>query len=145
MYLISGCLLGYNCKYDGGNNRNEKVAAFCREHDFAVICPESAAKLPQPRDPAEWKDGRLVNRSGKDLTEDFLRGARICMEYAEKTAAEKGQKIEGAILKAKSPSCGSGKIYDGTFSGTLTDGDGCFTTLLKQRGIPVITEKDELF
>lgn len=145
MYLISGCLLGHNCKYDGGNNRNEKILEFCKTHDYIVVCPESAAKLPQPRDPAEWLNGKIMDCSGKDLTDDFFRGARLSVEYAENIALEQGKKIEGAILKAKSPSCGSGKIYDGTFSGTLIDGDGCLTKMLKDKGIPVISEKDELF
>lgn len=140
MYLISGCLLGHNCKYNGGNNRNDEILRFCETHEYVEVCPETAARLPIPREPAERIGTKIINRSGVDLTEDFLRGAHLSLETAKKIAAGKNLPIEGAILKANSPSCGCGQIYDGTFSGTLTDGNGCFAQLLLDRGIPVYTE-----
>jgi uncharacterized protein YbbK (DUF523 family) len=85
----------------------------------------------------------VLNRRGEDVTVNFIRGAEKTLELAEHRAAELGQKIELAILKANSPSCGSGKIYDGTFSGVLVDGDGILAAMLKERGIPVISEKEE--
>lgn len=142
MYIISRCLLGENCKYNGGNNRNESVIAFCRDRDFLTVCPEAEAGLPVPRPPAEYaEDGRITDKEGRDVTETFLAGARKCLD-AVCVAEADGKKIEGAILKANSPSCGSGKIYDGTFSGVLTDGYGCFAGMLKAKGIKVISEKE---
>lgn len=142
MYVISGCLMGHNCKYNGGNNRNEAVLAFAETRPHVIACPETEARLPVPREPAEWKDGRVIDRGGKDITEDFLRGSVISMNKVLKGAEARGEEIEGAILKANSPSCGSGVIYDGTFSGSLVPGDGCFTAMLKERGIRVISEKE---
>ncbi len=144
MYIISACLLGENCKYNGGNNRCQQVIDFCENHSYITVCPESAGKLPCPRPPAEYVGNRVLDKDGKDVTLEFERGAneeymRVC-----KAAEEKGEPLEGAILKAKSPSCGNGKIYDGTFSGNLVDGDGCFVRLLKEKGIPVISEKEKL-
>ena len=134
-----------NCKYDGGNNRNGQVIEFCKNHKVCTVCPEGDSGLPCPRPPAEFEPGgtgRIVDKEGKDVTEEFLRGSRIALEKALKAAEDAGEEIEGAILKAKSPSCGSGLIYDGTFTGVLTDGDGCFTKMLKEMGIDVISEKE---
>ena len=145
MYLVSRCLTGVNCKYDGGNNRNGHVIEFCRTHKVCTVCPEGESGLGCPRAPTEYEPGgtgRIVDKEGKDVTEEFLRGSRIALEKALKAAEDAGEEIEGAILKAKSPSCGSGRIYDGTFTGTLTDGDGCFTKMLKEMGIDVISEKE---
>ncbi len=142
MYLISGCLLGHNCKYNGGNNYHRDVVDFCRERSICVVCPEGVSGLPVPRLPAEYVQGRILDREGKDVTEAFERGAALSLEKAIRKAGEVGEEIEGAVLKAHSPSCGSGQIYDGTFSGTLTCGDGCFTRMLKDRGIKVISEKE---
>ena len=142
MYIISKCLLGENCKYNGGNNRNQEILDFCKTHEYIAVCPEGAANLPIPREPAERVGSKILNRSGQDLTDSFLEGARLSLEKALKVSKQKKQPIEGAVLKANSPSCGCNKIYDGTFSGTLTDGDGCFVQLLKAHGIPVYTEKN---
>lgn len=142
MYIVSACLLGRNCKYDGGNNENRQVIEFCRNHKYLAVCPEVAGKLSTPRIPAEIREKRVVDREGKDLTENFLTGARISMEEAVKEAERYGEPIEGAILKSKSPSCGFGKIYDGTFTATLTEGKGIFAELVESRGIPVMTEKE---
>ena len=143
MYIISGCLLGHNCKYNGGNNLCEEVRAFCAENSYVVVCPETAGKLPVPRPPAERIGRRVVDKEGHDLTAAFIAGAEASLRVCDTAARVNGEELEGAILKANSPSCGSGMIYDGTFSGTLTTGDGVFAEALKRRRIPVITEKDE--
>ena len=144
MYIISGCLLGHNCKYNGGNNRNEDVIRFCEEHEYLVVCPERAGNLPTPRHPAEKVGNRILNSEGKDVTEKFLKGAEISFKICMQMAAMKNEPIEGAILKANSPSCGFGKIYDGTFSGTPVDGNGVFASMLCAQGIEIITEKEKI-
>lgn len=144
MYIISGCLLGHNCKYDGGNNKNEDVIRFCEEHEYIVVCPESAGRLPTPRPPAEKVGNRILNCKGEDVTEEFLRGAEISYKMCMQMAAMKGEPIEGAILKANSPSCGYGRIYDGSFSGTLVDGNGVFAAMLHSQGVEIITEKEKI-
>ncbi len=142
MYVISACLAGVNCKYSGGNNERPWIKEYLEGKDYLLVCPEALGGLPTPRPPAEFVDGRVLDRDGKDVTANFFCGAEKTLEQAEKKAAELGQKIELAILKANSPSCGSGKIYDGTFSGVLIDGDGIFAEMLKKRGIPVVTEEE---
>ena len=144
MYIVSGCLLGRNCKYNGGNNANEDVIEFCKTHKYIEVCPESAAKLPCPRPPAEIVGSRVLNKYGKDLTNEFDRGAELSLNTCMTMSNLTGEPIEGAILKANSPSCGCGKIYDGTFTGTLTEGDGIFARRLKRMGIEVITEKETI-
>ena len=134
MYIISRCLLGVNCKYNGGNNLKEYVIEFCNGHSCTSVCPESVC-LTAPRDPAEQitsEDGsfRVVDRSGRDLTVQFIEGSLQSVARAEKFAIERGEPIEGAILKANSPSCGCGKIYNGEFNGTLVDGNGVFAQLM---------------
>ena len=144
MYIVSACLLGQNCKYDGENNLNEEVVEFCKNHKYITVCPESAGKLPAPRPPAEKVGGRIVDKDGKDVTDAFLRGADISLKSCREMARISGEEIEGAILKANSPSCGVGQIYDGTFSGTLTEGNGVFAGMLKRLGIEIITEKEKI-
>ncbi len=144
MYIVSGCLMGHNCKYNGGNNENSEVVEFCKNHKYMVVCPERAANLPCPRPPAEKRGNRIVNKNGEDVTEAFLRGARLSLNACLKMAQISGEEIEGAILKANSPSCGKGSIYDGTFSGTLTEGNGVFASMLENMGIDVITEKEKI-
>ena len=144
MYLISACLLGDNCKYSGGNNYNEKVIAFSEKHSFMPVCPELTGGLKAPRPPVEIVNGRAVNSEGTDVTNEFNLGCQRTWEQAVKEAEQRGEKLEGAILKAKSPSCGAGKIYDGTFSHVVIDGDGFLTRYLKEKGLKVITEEDEI-
>ena len=144
MYIVSACLLGQNCKYNGGNNLNEEVVEFCKNHKYITVCPESAGKLPTPRPPAEKVGDRIVDKDGKDVTDAFLRGADISLKSCIEMARISGEEIEGAILKANSPSCGVGQIYDGTFSGTLTEGDGVFAGMLKRLGVEIITEKEKI-
>lgn len=142
MFIVSGCLLGHDCKYNGGNNRNEEVIKFCETHKHVVVCPERTGKLPCPRPPAEIVGSRVINKEGEDLTEAFRQGAKASLNTCEMLADLSNEKIEGAILKANSPSCGAGKIYDGTFSGTLVNGNGVFADMLIKKGIEVITEKE---
>lgn len=140
MYIVSACLLGENVKYSGGNNYTEAVERFLEDKSFVAVCPEVAGGLSVPRDPCERLGDRVVNKSGEDVTEAFFKGARRCLEMAEKIAGDEA--IEGAILKAGSPSCGSGVIYDGTFSGTKIPGNGVFSETLRSKGINVMTELD---
>jgi len=142
MFLISACLLGNNCKYNGGNNYHQDVIDFCEEHSYYPVCPEGISGLPTPRPPAEFIGDRVIDKEGADVTSYFVKGAELSLKLAEEEAERRGEVIEGAILKANSPSCGSGKIYDGTFSGTLIDGSGCFTRMLLDRDIKVISEKE---
>lgn len=142
MYLISGCLLGHNCKYNGGNNYHQEVIDFCKAHSCCPVCPEGISGLPTPRPPAEYAGERILDKEGKDVTAYFVKGAELSLARALAEAERRGERIEGAILKANSPSCGSGRIYDGTFSGRLIDGNGCFTKMLLDKGIKVISEKE---
>ncbi|MDD6154743.1 MAG: DUF523 domain-containing protein [Eubacteriales bacterium] len=142
MFIISACLLGMDCKYNGGNNRNEAVIRFAETHSHVVVCPETAGGLERPRPPAERQGDRIVNKEGLDVTEYFRRGAELSLKKVLEESERSGEPIEGAILKANSPSCGSGMIYDGSFTGNKVPGDGCFTELLKARGIEVLTEKN---
>lgn len=135
MIFVSACLLGENCKYSGGNNRNEAVISFLKEKEFIAVCPERAGGLPAPRPPAEIRDGRVVDKEGKDVTAEFLLGAEKTLALAKKHHPEL------CILKANSPSCGCGEIYDGTFSGRKISGNGKTTELLLKNGFSVITEK----
>ena len=147
MFIISKCLLGANCKYNGANNYNEDVVQFTKSHTFTMVCPETCGGLKSPRDPAEIvrsDDGsfRVIDTKGVDLTRAFVEGATKELENSLEDAASKCERIEGAILKANSPSCGCGKIYDGSFSHTVIDGDGIFAGELKKRGIIIANENN---
>jgi uncharacterized protein YbbK (DUF523 family) len=143
MYLISACLAGVNCRYNGGNSDCDWVKKFMKDKDCLLVCPEEMGGLSTPRSPSERIGNKVISKDGQDVTKEFLIGAEKSIQKAEETAAELEQHIKLAILKAKSPSCGCGKIYDGTFSDVLVDGDGILTALLKEKGIPVITELQE--
>lgn len=134
--LVSACLLGCPCRYDGQSKKHPEVEALReRGHELIAVCPEVQGGLTTPRPPAErQKDGRVVNREGTDVTVQYRRGAEIALQ----TAREQGCAL--AVLKERSPSCGSGEIYDGTFSGTLVPGDGVAAQRLRQAGIPVLGE-----
>jgi len=131
---VSACLLGHDCKYNGGNNRSQKVLNYTEGHEVIPVCPEVAGGLPTPRVPVELKDGRAINRNGEDVTEFFLRGVEKEMK--------KMQDIDLAILKSKSPSCGCKQIYDGSFTKTLINGKGMFAQALANAGIPILSEDD---
>ena len=138
MYIVSACLLGANCKYNGGNNDNGAVKDFCEGHRIMAVCPETEGGLESPRPPAEQRGDRVMNCEGRDVTEEFTRGAEICL----RKVLDSGEEPELAIMKANSPSCGCGVIYDGTFTGTLCAGDGVFAGMLRECGVKVMTEKD---
>ena len=144
MFIISKCLLGENCKYDGGNNRNEKVIEFCKEHSYIAVCPEAAGKLPCPRPPAERLGEKVIDKEGKDVTHNFQEGAYRCFLECLQKAVRRGERLDGAILKANSPSCGYREIYDGTFTGTLVEGNGVFAQIVENDNIEIITEKENI-
>ena len=142
MYIVSGCLMGIPCKYNGGTNTVSVLLDYLKGKSYVTVCPETMGGLKAPRPPAEIRGDLVVNELGEDLTESFRLGAEKAYERARQKAEEAGEKLELAILKARSPSCGAGLIYDGTFSGTLTEGDGYFAALLMEKGIPVMTEEE---
>jgi uncharacterized protein YbbK (DUF523 family) len=111
------------------------VAQLVKEGKAIAVCPEQMAGMPTPRPPAEQVDGRVISKDGTDMTAQFDRGAREALKMAQIAKCDK------AILKSKSPSCGCGKVYDGTFTGTLIERDGVFARLLKLNGIEVVTEQ----
>ena len=136
MILVSACLVGKNCKYNGENNKNEKVLEFLADKEYITICPEVLGGLPTPRVPSEIKGDKVINKEGEDVTKSFVSGALKALEIA------KEYNPELIILKAKSPSCGLGKIYDGSFSNTLKDGNGIACQMLIDNGYKIITEKE---
>ena len=148
LYVVSACLMGENCKYSGGNNLSENVQKLCENNEYVLICPEMEGGLECPREPAEIVGGdgedvlngkaRVVTRIGEDVTNEFVNGAYEVLEQI-KNAAEVGEEIV-AVLKAGSPSCGCGKIYDGTFSHVKIDGDGVTAALFKRKGIKIFNE-----
>ncbi len=133
--LVSACLLGINCKYSGGNNYSEEVMEFLKNYEIIPICPEQLGGLKTPRPASEIIGDKVINIEGDDVTDEYQKGAEATLKIAQLLGAKK------ALLKAKSPSCGNGKIYDGTFSSVLTDGNGITTKLLKENNIEVITIK----
>ena len=135
--LVSRCLTGECCRYDGGNNLVPEIRELYERGLAVPVCPEQLGGLPTPRTPSEIRDGRVVMRDGTDVTENFRKGA----ERALAIGLEQG--CVCAVTKAKSPSCGCGTVYDGTFTGALVPGDGIFVRLLREAGIPVCTEKDD--
>lgn len=142
MVIVSACLLGVECKYNGGNNDDPQVRACLAGRRYVAVCPEVAAGLAPPRPPSEIRDGRVYGKDGRDLTEEFREGAQAAYDEARAAAEATGEPLELAILKARSPSCGVGTIYDGTFTGTRVPGDGFFARLLRAEGIRLITEED---
>ena len=134
--LVSACLLGVNCKYNGKNNKNDKVLDYIKDKYVIPICPEVFSGLTTPRTPSEIRDDKVINKDKIDVTKYFEVGALKTLEIA------KTLNIKKAILKQKSPSCGCGKIYDGTFSGNIINGDGITTKILKENNIDVISEED---
>ncbi len=132
--LISACLLGCRCRYDGASKRHPLVQALAARHELVPVCPEQLGGLPTPRPPAERRGDRVVTAAGADVTEQYRRGA----EEAWRLCAALG--CTAAVLKERSPSCGCGAVYDGTFSATLTAGDGVTAALLRERGVAVYGE-----
>ncbi|MCQ2749125.1 MAG: DUF523 domain-containing protein [Clostridia bacterium] len=139
MILVSACLAGVNCKYSGGNNENEEIKKLVESGEAILICPEQMGGLTTPRKPAEQYGDKVICEDGTDVTENFASGAEEALKIAKLAGCKK------AVLKSKSPSCGCGKIYDGTFSKTLIDGDGVAAKLLKENGIEIISSDDYKF
>ena len=132
--LVSACFIHEGYKYDGGANINEKIAKLSEKYDFIIICPEVMGGLSSPRYPSEIVGEKVFNSIGEDVTDAFVSGANKALELAKK------HNVKKAILKYKSPSCGKGKIYDGTFSHQIIDGNGVAAQLLMENGIEVYTE-----
>lgn len=137
MKIVSACLTGINCDYKGGSRRCPKVIALVKQGEAIPVCPEQLGGLTTPRVAAEQRGGKVITKDGDDVTKQFEKGAKEGLKIVKLV------NCDSAILKARSPSCGAGKIYDGTFSKTLIDGDGTFAKLLKENNIEVLTE-DEL-
>jgi uncharacterized protein YbbK (DUF523 family) len=134
--LCSACLLGVKCRYDGKSKPDEKVIELTKKEILIPVCPEQLGGLPTPREPAELTERKVITKSGKDVTVNFVVGADQVLQLVKLFG------IKEAILKQYSPSCGCGLVYDGTFSGKIIPGDGITTALLKANGIKVISETD---
>ena len=134
--LISACLIGADCKYSGGNNALDggTLRALRGRYELVPVCPEFAGGLPTPRDPSERLNGRVVSCNGRDVTREYERGADVALELARRFDCHK------ALMKERSPSCGSGEIYDGSFSGTVISGYGTAAEKLRAAGVEVIGE-----
>ena len=134
--MVSACLLGDNVKYNGGNNKNEELIRFLSDHEIIKVCPEVLGGLTIPRCPAEINSERVINKERVDVTNNYRLGAKKVLEIAKK------ENVKIAILKERSPSCGSNQIYDGTFTNTLIKGMGITSKLLKNEGIQVLNENN---
>mgnify|MGYP004481127429 CR=1 FL=1 len=134
--LVSACLLGKNCKYNGGNNLNQNVLDFIEGHEVIGVCPEQLGGLATPRLPAEIVEGVVTNKEGVSVDAEFRKGAQ------EALAAALENKVDLAILQSRSPSCGVKEIYDGSFSGKKIKGQGVFAKLLSAHGIKVLDAED---
>ena len=135
--LVSACLLGVSCRYDGQSKSYPLMDELCRRHQVVPVCPEIMGGLPTPRTPAERQGERVVTKNGVDVTAQYRRGAEEVLRLAQTLSCT------AAVLKERSPACGSGAIYDGSFTGTLTDGFGAAAQLLAAHGIQ-LADKDEL-
>lgn len=133
---VSACLLGENCKYNGGNNYSEKVSEYVKGHEVIPVCPEVFGGLPTPRESSEIVDGIVRHKDGSSVDKEFRKGA----EAAFKIIKEK--EVELVILQSRSPSCGVNTIYDGSFSGKIIKGHGIFAEILLRNGIKVIDVAD---
>lgn len=132
--MVSACLLGDNVKYNGKNNKNEDLIRFLVGYDIIKVCPEVMGGLSIPRIPSEIRDNSVINKDGYDVSEYFYKGANKVLKIALKN------NIKVAILKERSPSCGSNYIYDGTFNNKVIEGMGITTRLLRENDIVVLNE-----
>lgn len=149
MYIVSACLLGVHCRYDGKCSCNGKLAELAAQGRVIPVCPEQLGGCPTPREPCEIAGGdgadvldgkcRIMSKNGVDMTDKFIKGAEETLKLAKACGAQK------AVLKARSPSCGFGRIYDGTFTGKLTGGNGVTAELLIRNGIEVLSDESEEF
>lgn len=146
MILISACLCGVNCKYNGANNHHPYYIELLRKNELLPVCPEQLGGLPTPRLACEINGGtgtdvlnglaQVYNTEGKNLSAAFIKGAEETLQLAKQAG------ISAAILQSRSPSCGCGKIYDGTFKGKLIEGDGVTAALLRMNGIKVWNDEE---
>ncbi len=133
---VSACLLGENCKYNGGNNESKKLKDYVKGHTVVPVCPEVMGGLPTPRDPAEIAGGVVRQKSGRSVNAEFRVGARVALKKIKDAEADM------VILQSRSPSCGAKEIYDGTFSGRLVKGKGIFAAMLEEEGIRAVDVED---
>lgn len=133
--MVSACLAGTPCRYDGRSNLRPEIAALVENGEAVPVCPEVLGGLPTPRTPSERQGDRVMSAEGDDVTGAFSAGAEAALYIAEECGCS------AAVLKARSPSCGCGRIYDGTFTHTLIDGDGLFAALLRKKGFQLFTEE----
>lgn len=133
---VSACLLGENCKYNGGNNESKKLREYVKGYTVVPICPEVMGGLPTPRDPAEIVDGVVRQKSGRSVDEEFRKGARAALQKIKDAGADV------VILQSRSPSCGVNEIYDGSFTGRLVKGKGVFAEMLEEEGIKAVDVGD---
>ena len=134
--MVSACLAGENCKYNGGNNRNEKVLHLMADNEVITVCPEHMGGLPTPRVPSEIKDGVVTAKDGRIVDKEFRIGASKCLEIALR------EQPDLIVLQSRSPSCGVKQRYDGTFSETLVNGSGVTAQLLMEHGFRCIDVED---
>ena len=136
MIIVSACLAGVPCRFDGQTKCYEKVRELVKTGQTILVCPEQLGGLTTPRIPSEISGNKVFNKAGTDVTAQFARGAEITLALAKEYGCRR------AIFKSRSPSCGKGKVYDGTFSGRLVDGNGFTADLLLKNGIEVLTEEE---
>lgn len=134
--LVSACLFGNNCRYKGDNCLSEKLLDLGKDNVLIPVCPEQLGGLPTPRHPAERVGEKIISDIGVDVTEEYERGANLAVEIAKANA------VDYCVLKANSPSCGKGVIYDGTFTGGKREGNGVTVDKLLAEGFIVITENE---
>ena len=134
--MVSACLTGENCKYNGGNNRNERVLQLMKENKVITVCPEQMGGLPTPRVPSEIREGVVTAKDGRIVDAQFRAGAAKCLEIAKR------EKPDLIVLQSRSPSCGVNQRYDGTFTGTITDGAGVTAQLLMENGFRCMDVED---
>lgn len=133
---VSACLLGENCKYNGGNNLREEVLRFVEGHEVIPVCPEVLGGLPVPRTPAEIVNGAVTARDGRNVDTEFRRGAEAALDILRRNG------VELCILQSRSPSCGAKEIYDGTFTGRRIPGKGIFAEAVAEAGIRILDAED---
>ena len=131
-YVVSCCLLGCNCKYNGGNNACEELMEYLNHHEVISVCPEVFGGLSIPRASSEIRNGKVINTKGEDVTKEFYLGAELALQQTKEFQAEL------VIVQPRSPSCGKGLIYDGTFQKKLIPGNGIFVEMLMKENIPVM-------
>ncbi|PIK16091.1 DUF523 domain-containing protein [Halobacteriovorax sp. JY17] len=129
--IVSACLAGLNCRYDGDNKRREDIVEMVKRGEAIPVCPEQLGGLSTPREPAEAVEEKVLTINGRDVTFEYSRGADEAFLITQMSGATE------ALLKSKSPMCGVGSVYDGSFTGTMKNDDGIFTKLLKKAGIKV--------